>query len=103
MYTNIMIVADAIKRAGTLDKAPLIKALEATSYASPMGDTFAFKKSKIIDHQAFASPKIMQWQNGKAQVVWPWEAATAKLIYPFPAWDKRDKAVAPAKKAKGEK
>ncbi|MDO9228025.1 MAG: ABC transporter substrate-binding protein [Syntrophales bacterium] len=102
-YTNIMIVAEAIKRAGTLDNAALIKALEATSYASPMGDTFVFKKSKIIDHQAFASPKIMQWQNGKAQVVWPWEVATAKLIYPFPAWDKRDKAAVPAKKAKGEK
>jgi branched-chain amino acid transport system substrate-binding protein len=88
-YTNIMIVAEAIKRAGSLDKAALIKALEATKYASPMGDTFVFKKSKVIDHQAFASPKIMQWQSGKAQVVWPWETATAKLIYPFPAWDKR--------------
>jgi hypothetical protein len=63
-----------------------------------MGDTFVFKKSKIIDHQAFASPKIMQWQNGKAQVVWPGGVATANLIYPFPAWDKRDKAAAPAKK-----
>jgi len=95
-YTNIMIVAQAIKRAGSVDKAALIKALEATSYASPMGDTFVFKKSRIINHQAFASPKIMQWQSGKAQVVWPWNTATAKLIYPFPAWDKRDKA-APAK------
>jgi branched-chain amino acid transport system substrate-binding protein len=102
-YTNIMIVAEAIKRAGSLDKAALIKALEATSYASPMGDRFVFKKSKIINHQAFASPKIMQWQNGKAQVVWPWVAATAQLIYPFPAWDKRDKAAAPAKKTNVKK
>jgi branched-chain amino acid transport system substrate-binding protein len=97
-YTNVMIVAEAIKKAGSLDKGALIKALEATNYPSPMGDSFVFKKSKIIDHQSFASPKIMQWQNGKAQVIWPWKVATAEVIYPFPAWDKRGKAAAPAKK-----
>lgn len=88
-YSNIMIVAEAIKRAGSLDKAALIKALKATNYSSPLGDVITFKKSKIIDNQAHASPKIMQWQKGKAEVIWPWDYATAKLIYPFPAWDKR--------------
>ena len=90
-YTNIMIVAEAIKRAGTLDKVALIKALEATDYDSPMGDKFVFGKSKIINHQAFASPKFMQWQKGKVVVIWPWTVATGSLMYPFPAWDKRDK------------
>ncbi len=90
-YTNIMIVAEAIKRAKTLEKAALIKALEATKYASPMGDTYIFGKSNVINHQAYASPKLLQYQKGKQEVVWPFEAATAKMIYPFPAWDKRDK------------
>jgi branched-chain amino acid transport system substrate-binding protein len=88
-YTNIMIVAEAIKRAGTLDNAALIKALEATNYDSPMGDKFVFKKSNVINHQAYSSPKFMQWQKGKVVVLWPWELATGKLMYPFPAWDKR--------------
>jgi branched-chain amino acid transport system substrate-binding protein len=90
-YTNIMIVAEAIKRAGTLDTAALIKALEATNYDSPMGDKFVFGKSKVINHQAYASPKFMQWQKGKVVVIWPWAVATGKLMYPFPAWDARGK------------
>jgi branched-chain amino acid transport system substrate-binding protein len=95
-YTNIMIIAEAIKKAGTLDKAALIKALEATAYDSPMGDKFIFKKSNVINHQAFATPKFMQWQKGKVVVLWPWEVATGKIVYPFPAWDARGKAAAAA-------
>jgi branched-chain amino acid transport system substrate-binding protein len=90
-YTNIMIVANAIKKAGTVETAALIKALEATAYDSPMGDKFVFGKSKVIDHQAFATPKFMQWQKGKVVVLWPFAVATGKLLYPFPAWDKRGK------------
>jgi branched-chain amino acid transport system substrate-binding protein len=107
-YTNIMIVAEAIKKADSLDKAALIKALEATAYDSPTGDKFVFGKSRIINHQAYPSPKIMQWQKGKVVVIWPWEVATGKLMYPFPAWDKRggkaaaaaEEKAAPAKKGK---
>jgi branched-chain amino acid transport system substrate-binding protein len=106
-YTNIMIVADAIKKAGSLDKAALIKALEATSYDSPTGDKFVFGKSNVINHQAYASPKFMQWQRSKVVVLWPWEVATGKLMYPFPAWDKRggktvtaEEKAAPVKKGK---
>jgi branched-chain amino acid transport system substrate-binding protein len=84
-YTNIMIVAEAIKRAGTLEKAALIKALEATDYLSPVGGRFTFRKSRHINHQIVAQPKLMQYQKGKMVIVWPWEFATAKLIYPFPA------------------
>ena len=98
-YTNIMIVAEAIKRAGTLDKDALIKALEATNYDSPMGDKFVFGKSKFIDHQAYAMPKFMQWQKGKVIVLWPASAATGKLMYPFPAWNKRGVKAAAAKAA----
>jgi branched-chain amino acid transport system substrate-binding protein len=84
-YTNIMIVAEAIKRAGSLESEALIKALEATKYESPLGDTFIFVKSLAISHQAWANPKLMQWQNGNIKIIWPWEFATGKLIYPFPA------------------
>jgi branched-chain amino acid transport system substrate-binding protein len=86
-----MILADAIKKAGTTDKAAVIKALEATNYDSPLGDKFVFGKSNVINHQANAWPKFMQWQKGKMEVIWPFEYATAKLIYPFPAWDARGK------------
>jgi branched-chain amino acid transport system substrate-binding protein len=84
-YSSIMILAAAIKKAGSLDKAAVIKALEATNYDSALGDKFVFEKSKFIDHQTDPQIKIMQYQKDKVAVIWPWELATAKLIYPFPS------------------
>lgn len=88
-YINVMFVAEGIKKAGTLDKDPLIKALAATEYVSPVGETLKIAPSKVIKHQGFTKQKILQWQKGVQQVVWPFEFATAKPLYPFPAWDKR--------------
>ncbi|HDQ04999.1 MAG TPA: ABC transporter substrate-binding protein [Deltaproteobacteria bacterium] len=84
-YTNIMIVADGIKRAGSLERDALMRALAATEYESPLGDTLSFRRSLGIKHQSGANLKLMQWQGGEVKVIWPWELATAKLIYPFPA------------------
>ncbi len=88
-YTNVMYVAAAIKKAGTLKKETLIKALEETSYVSPLGETLTIKPSNIIKHQGFTKQKILQWQKGVQQVIWPFEYATAKIAYPFPSWKKR--------------
>jgi len=84
-YSSIMIVADAIKNAGSLDQGALISALADTKYESPLGDTFTFVRSFNIKHQAGAYPKLMQWQGGEVKVIYPWELATARLAYPFPA------------------
>lgn len=82
-YTNVYVVAEAIARAGTLEKEALITALEATNYASPLGETLTFTPSNLIEHQGFRKQKILQWQNGVQQVVWPFEYATALPAYPF--------------------
>src|SRR4030042_3009798 len=112
-YTNIMIVANAIKKAGSLDREALISAMAATNYESPVGDTFAFARSLGIKYQAGAYPKLIQWQRGSAKIIWPWELATGKLIYPFPAQgfakvppleaEKKTTVVAPKPPAKGSK
>ncbi|OGP49239.1 MAG: ABC transporter substrate-binding protein [Deltaproteobacteria bacterium RBG_13_43_22] len=88
-YTNVWFVAEGIKKAKTLDKAALIKALEEMKYVSPIGETLIIKPSKIIKHQGFTNQKILQWQNGQLQVIWPFELSTAPLVYPFPGWEKR--------------
>lgn len=82
-YTNVYVVAQAIARAGTLDKDALITALEATSYESPLGETVTFTPSNVIKHQGFRGQKILQWQNGEQQVIWPFDYATAEIVYPF--------------------
>jgi branched-chain amino acid transport system substrate-binding protein len=88
-YTNIYFVADGIKKAKTLDKAALIKALAETKYVSPIGETLTIKPSNIIKHQGFTKQKILQWQKGQQQVIWPFEFGTSQLVYPFPSWEKR--------------
>ncbi|OQA34638.1 MAG: hypothetical protein BWY57_00345 [Betaproteobacteria bacterium ADurb.Bin341] len=82
-YSGIHILAEAIKKAGTLDTPTLIAALKQTKYDSPLGETITFAPSKIIKHQGLNRQKIMQWQNGVLQVIWPFEYATAKIVYPY--------------------
>jgi branched-chain amino acid transport system substrate-binding protein len=88
-YTNIYFVAEGIKKAKTLDKAALIKALEETKYVSPIGETLTIRPSNIGKHQGFTKQKILQWQKGQQQVIWPFEFATSQLVHPFPSWEKR--------------
>ncbi len=88
-YTNVYFVAEAIKRARSVDKPALIKALEETKYVSPVGETLVITPSKVIKHQGFTKQKILQWQKGVQQVIWPFEFATSQLAYPFPSWEKR--------------
>ncbi len=85
-YSAVYIVADAIKLAKTTETNALIKALEATKYASPLGQVITFTPSNIIKHQGVKNQKILQWQKGRQEVIWPFESATAKPVYPFPKW-----------------
>jgi len=85
-YDAVHILANGIKAAGTTETAALVKALEATKYASALGETITFKPSNVIKHQGITRQKILQWQNGFQEVIWPFEAATSEPVYPFPAW-----------------
>jgi branched-chain amino acid transport system substrate-binding protein len=85
-YSAVYVIAEAIKRAGTIEKAKLIAALEATKYDSPLGQTITFSPSNIIKHQGIRNQKILQWQNGQQEVIWPFEASNRSIVYPFPAW-----------------
>ncbi|OQA33465.1 MAG: Leucine-, isoleucine-, valine-, threonine-, and alanine-binding protein precursor [Betaproteobacteria bacterium ADurb.Bin341] len=82
-YSSIHILAEAIKRAGTLETTALIAALEQTNYESPLGETISFKPSRVIKHQGLTRLKTLQWQNGVLQVVWPFEFASAPFKYPY--------------------
>lgn len=85
-YSGIYILAEAIKKAGGVDKAKLIAALEKTSYVSPLGQTITFAPSKVIKHQGIKNQKILQWQKGNQEIIWPFEAQSSTLVYPLPAW-----------------
>jgi hypothetical protein len=79
-------LADAIERAGTLDKETVIKAIADTDLVTVIGRVRFVKggggRSKV-------SLSLMQWQNGKREeVVSPPDQITAPVLVLTP-WDKR--------------
>jgi len=88
-YSAVYLIKDAIERAGSMDTAALIKAMEQSEYKSALGETITFKPSKIIKHQGIEGQKILQWQNGRQEIIWPFDFSTASPVYPFPGWDNR--------------
>ncbi|PNR95963.1 ABC transporter substrate-binding protein [Petrotoga sp. 9PWA.NaAc.5.4] len=83
-YMNIYFLVEGIKKAGTLDKEPLIKALQSLEFEdTALGEPLKIQPSNIIKNQGFKYQKILQWQNGKQEVIWPLDLQTADLVYPF--------------------
>lgn len=83
-YTNLITVADAIRRAGSTDLAAMIREMKATNYDGPIGLPLTFKRSIYGKNQGFTKLIAFQWQNGKQVVVYPTEIASGKLLYPAP-------------------
>lgn len=82
-YTNIYFLAEGIKKAGSLDKDAIIKALREIEYESPLGTTLKVSPSNIISNQGFTKQKILQWQDGVQEVIWPFDVSTSEIKYPF--------------------
>lgn len=83
-YAAVQILADAIERAGTLDRAAIRDAMAATDI-----DTVAGHITFNEDGTGVISSPILQYQNGRPELVWPTEFATADFVYPAPAFDER--------------
>ena len=83
-YACVQILADAIQRAGTLDRDTIRDAIVATNMTTVVGPvTFnADGTGNVLD-------PMVQWINGKQELVWPPEHKTADLVYPAVPFDKR--------------
>lgn len=88
-YVNVYAVAEAIKKAGSLDRNALIKALEEIEFYTPMGPLKFTKSKGGCIHQGFSNMIIFQWQQGKKVIVYPKEIATGEIKYPTPSWEER--------------
>ncbi|MDH7489205.1 MAG: amino acid ABC transporter substrate-binding protein [Anaerolineae bacterium] len=83
-YACVQILADAIERAGTLDRDAIRDAIAATNMTTVIGPvTFN------ADGTGNVLNPLSQWINGKLELVWPPEHATAPLAYPAVPFDKR--------------
>ena len=83
-YDGVYILAEAIKKGGSLDPDRLVKALEETDWVG-VGGRYQFRDR----HEPYSGPGhipalFMQWQNGKLVPVWPEQYRAGELLWP--AW-----------------
>lgn len=76
-YSCVQILADAIERAGTLDRDTIRDEIAATDMMTVMGPV-----SFNADGTGIVLNPVVQWINGKQELVWPSEMATAPFAYP---------------------
>ena len=84
-YTCVQIIADAIQRAGSLDRKAIRDAIAMTDMTTVMGP-IKFRSDGTAD---FDDIIIVQHQSGNTQCVNPKRYASAPFIYPFPKWSDR--------------
>ncbi len=85
-FTAVMILADAIERAGTLDRDAIRDAIAETNLEETPIGPISFNE----DGTGVTSSPILQYQNGVTELVWPDEFATADFIYPAPPVEERE-------------
>lgn len=83
-YACVQILADAIRRAGSLDRGKIRDAIAATNMTTVIGPV-RFKP----DGRGIVQMFINQWQKGKQELVWPRKFATAPFVYPAPPFRRR--------------
>ena len=83
-YACVQIFADAIERAGTLDREAVRDAVAATDLETVVGPV-TFNE----DGTGNVLNPLIQWQAGQLELVWPPEHQSAELAYPAPPFDER--------------
>ncbi len=87
-FEAIMIAADAFKRAGTTDGAPLADALRQTNITEHMMIGGPIRFDEKGQNTQIASACI-QNRNGEPTVVLPQQAAQMAPVFPVPGWRER--------------
>ena len=82
-YSAILLLADAIERAGSADRAKIIAALETSTFG---GHIMPYGPTKFVNGQNTGAAAVnTQVQNGDIKVIFPEAFADAKAVFPIPA------------------
>jgi branched-chain amino acid transport system substrate-binding protein len=82
-YSAILLLADAIERAASTDRAKITDALASSTFG---GHLMPYGPTKFVNGQnQGAAPVNTQVQNNDIQVILPAQFASAKPIFPMPA------------------
>ncbi|GAW91918.1 ABC transporter substrate-binding protein [Calderihabitans maritimus] len=90
-FTAMLVLADAINRAGSVEPEAIQQALLETNIpAEQLIMPWKGIKFDPETHQnVLGSGIIVQIQNGEYVTVWPWNLASKDLIWPMPKWSDR--------------
>jgi len=77
-YACVKVIADAIERAGSLDREKIRDAIASTDLMTIHGRIRFDDKGRRLD----APHTVIQWQNGVMELVWPKDSRTKELVYP---------------------
>jgi branched-chain amino acid transport system substrate-binding protein len=82
-YSCVLLLADAIDKAASANRAKIIAALEASTFA---GHVMPYGPTKFVNGQnQGAAPVNTQIQGHDIQVIFPAAFASAKPVFPMPA------------------
>ena len=81
-YSCVLLLADAIERAASVERAKLIAALESSTFA---GHVMPYGPTKFVNGQnQGAAPVNTQVLGNDIQVIFPEKFASAKPVFPIP-------------------
>ena len=83
-YACVQLLADAIQRAGSLDKSKIRDAMAASNMMTVVGPV-RFNPDGTSPVRAV----LVQWLQGRQELVWPKEFATKPFGYPAPPFKQR--------------
>ncbi len=86
-YSAMMVLRDALERAGSPDRAKIREALAKTNLGDhilPQGPIQFDKTGENVN----AQPALLQNQGGRTVVVGPAHFAEAKAVFPVPRWSR---------------
>jgi branched-chain amino acid transport system substrate-binding protein len=82
-YSSVLLVADALERAASADRAKLVGALDTSTFA---GHIMPYGPTKFVNGQnQGAAPVSTQVLDNDIKVILPAEFADAKPVFPVPA------------------
>ncbi len=82
-YSSVLLLADALERAGSADRAKITAALESSTFS---GHVMPYGPTKFVNGQnQGAAPVNTQVLGNDIQVILPLTFATAKPVFPMPA------------------
>ncbi len=89
-FTGLMVLADAINRAGSTEPEAIRKALVATDIPGKnLIMPWQGVKFDATGQNTLGQGILVQIVDGKYNTVWPFNLASREVIWPMPKWDQR--------------